>query len=142
MKSSYQVTLTESAIVVLFKGVFQSSIPVRQWSTLDGRTWSGMLRQSHQLDWLLRKLTDALSDPTTESTMRRLHRVLADHSMPPRVPARARPTGSVALAPSEVPSITPSGVQPRAPSALRRHRQIRPASLPQITLGVSAMVSP
>ena len=48
MKSSNQVVWTETSIVVLSKGIFQTSIPLREWSTSDGTTWSGVLRQGHQ----------------------------------------------------------------------------------------------
>jgi hypothetical protein len=141
MKSSYQVVLTESSIVVLFKGTFQTSIPLRQWSTRDGSTWSSLLRQNHQIDWLMREFTDALNDASTESTMLRVLRVLADTSMPPRVPPRPRPTAGVAFAPREESSITPSLVPPRAPP-LRRYRSIRPPQPSQPVAGVSLTMSP
>jgi hypothetical protein len=119
MKSSYQVVLSETSIVVLFKGIFQTSIPLREWSTHDGSTWSGLLRQGHQIDWLVGNLNDALNAPTTESTMQRVHRVLADASLPPRLSARTSVRGGVALAPREV-SITRCTVPMQAP--LRRIR--------------------
>jgi hypothetical protein len=90
MKSLNQAVLTESSIVVLSNGVFQTSIPLRHWSTNDGVSWSGRLRQAHQIEWLIVKLNDALNDPTEESIMQRVLRVLADSGMPPRVPPRPK----------------------------------------------------
>lgn len=82
MKSSNQVVLTETSIVVLSHGLFQTSIPLRQWSTRDGTTWSSTMRPRHQIDWLSAKLNHALNDSTNESIMQRVLRVLADPSMP------------------------------------------------------------
>ncbi len=85
MKSSNQVVLTETSIVVLSHGVFQTSIPLRQWSTRDGTTWSSALRQRHQIEWLSAKLNHVLADSTPGSIMQRVLRVLADPSMPSRL---------------------------------------------------------
>jgi hypothetical protein len=119
MKSFYQVVLTECSIVVLFKGVFQTSIPCREWSTNDGSSWSASLRQSHQIAWLIERLTEALNEPTTETTMRRVHRVLADTSIPPRLPPRPRPREEEPMAPRKAASIVPSPMQAHRPSPLR-----------------------
>jgi len=86
MKFSNQAVLTESSILVLSKGVFQTSIPLRRWSTQDGMLWSGSLRQGHQIEWLIANLNESLNELTSESLMQRVLRVLADSNMPPRLP--------------------------------------------------------
>jgi len=140
MKSSIQVVLTETSIVVLSRGVFQTSIPLRQWSTCDGSTWSGQLRQGHQIEWLIGKLNDALNDSTSESTMQRIHRALADPSMPPRLPPRRKPTGAVTVSPYDEARTPPEVAQQRA-SRLRQNPHARPAQSPRSTAGVSLNTS-
>jgi hypothetical protein len=122
MKSKYQAVLTENSIVVLFKGSFQTSIPLRHWSTHDGTTWSSRLRQGHQIEWLIGRLNEALNDPSTESTMQLVHRVLADPSMPPRLPTRPKSTVGEALPTGNGSSIA-TLVAPMPSSPHRRKRQ-------------------
>jgi hypothetical protein len=142
MKSSNQVVLTETSIVVLSKGVFQTSIPLRHWSTHDGTTWSGLLRQGHQIEWLIGRLNAAFNDATTESTMQRVHRVLADPSMPPRVPPRPKRTAAMIQPTSDASTIIPPlVVPPPAPSRLRRNRLGRPARSPRPTVAVRLNLS-
>jgi len=50
MKSLNHVVATETSIVVLSKGHFQTSIPLRRWVTTDETEWSGSLLQNHQID--------------------------------------------------------------------------------------------
>jgi hypothetical protein len=120
MKSNYQVVVAETSIVVLSKGVFQTSIPLRRWSSDDGLQWSGRLLQNHQIEWLVGQLNVALIEPSTESTMHRIHRVLADDSMPSRVPPRANRNKICELVtPKEEPTISPCLV-PKPRSARRR----------------------
>ena len=142
MKSAYQVVVTEGSIVVSSKGIFQTSIPLRQYSTLDGSTWSGSLRQAHQIDWLVEKLTLALNDSTTESTMQRVLRVLANTAMPPRVSPRRRPRGGAPLKLLVEASLTPSLTPSPGRSRLRRHRQHPPMQSPQPTIRVILTMSP
>jgi len=141
MKASYQVVLTDNSIVVLFMSRLQTSIPLRHWSSVDGTTWSSVLRQGHQVDWLVGKLSDALNDASTDSTMQRVHRVLADPSMPPRLPPSPKPAADVSLAEVNGSSIAATRVPPMAPARLRRKQQSRAPHSPRATVGLGLNVS-
>jgi len=77
MKCSQRVVLTDTAVVVLSKGTFLTSIPLRHWTTTDGSTWSIRHRRAREIDWLIGRLTNALSDLGTDSVMQRILGVMA-----------------------------------------------------------------
>jgi hypothetical protein len=78
MKSSIQVLVTETSVVVLSKGAFMTSIPLRHWITTDGTTWSSRLRRAHELERLISRLTSALQNLGSDSVMKRILRVMAE----------------------------------------------------------------
>lgn len=78
MKSSIQVLVTETAVAILSKGAFMTSIPLRHWTTTDGTTWSSRLRRDHELQWLIERFTKALQTPGSDSVMKRILGVMSE----------------------------------------------------------------
>jgi hypothetical protein len=88
MRSLHQVVLTQTAVVVLSKGAFLTSIPLRHWTTSDGSTWSSRLRRAHEIDWLITRLTDALQNLGSDSVIKRIMSVMSEE-LPSPLPIRA-----------------------------------------------------
>ena len=86
MKRSDQVVVTETAVVILSRGTFLTSIPLRHWTTTDGSTWSSRQRSAHEIDWLITRLTNALQNPSSDSVMKRVLSVMSQE--PPSLPLR------------------------------------------------------
>jgi hypothetical protein len=122
MKLSNQAVLTENSIVVLSRGVFQTSIPLRHWSTHDGVLWSGLLRQGHQIEWLIANLNESLNEPTNEFLMQRVIRVLSDSKMPPRLPPRSKKTVENTTECDENKAASPPSIAPIRRRSVPRRR--------------------
>ena len=80
MTRQAQVLLTETAIVVVEKGVALTSIPIRVWepSNPEGfvSTWSSRSRNPEDLHALVGRLRIALGRPSEESIMGRVMSVM------------------------------------------------------------------
>ncbi len=83
MKSPISVVLTETSIAILSKNSLLTSIPLRQWTTTDGATWSSRLRPCYQIDWLIGRLRATLHTDGPDSLMRRISRVKSEAAPPP-----------------------------------------------------------
>jgi hypothetical protein len=79
MKSSTRVVLTETAVVILSaNNSLMTSIPLRMWTTQDGRSWSSRARTSQELERLIQRLGVALQDASGACVMKRVLKVLFD----------------------------------------------------------------
>ena len=126
MKSSIQVLVTETSVVVLSKGAFMTSIPLRHWTTTDGTTWSSRLRRAHDLKWLVARLTRALQNLGSDSVMKRILEVMTEapplHTTDENRRNRAQPVISAPRAVRHLPVVA-------NPRFLRRESRDRPSNL-------------
>jgi len=94
MKSSINVVLTETSIEILSKNSLLTAIPLRQWTTTDGTLWSGRLRRSNQIDWLMGRLRATLQNHGPHSVMRLVSRVMSEEPPPPPPNKAPKPESS------------------------------------------------
>jgi hypothetical protein len=89
--------------------------------------WSGLLRQGHQIEWLIANLNESLNEPTHESLMQRVLRVLSDSKMPPRLPPRPKKTVENATECDEKKVASPPSIAPIKRRSVPRTRRSSPA---------------
>ncbi len=140
MKSTIHVVLTETAVVVLARGAFMLSIPLSHWTTTDGTTSSGQLRRTHEIDWLMENLREALNRDGTDSIMRRIFGVMLQETPPPPYKKESQvdlDTGAGTKPAAKAPAIKPtekikrSSTRERYMPAVRRpHRRSIPPNSP------------